>query len=141
MYSRYRMDGNVKWKLTRHVAQNKVIMILTGFSTEPNSSNMQSAAGVCVHSANTWRRRRAVPCAHSKGGNEDNTEHYNVRLTDLKQLPRYYYYYYLYLLHTGYSPVCPQTNHVPRGYTVAATLSFYCQYAVWCVSPSFLRWF
>ena len=53
----------------------------------------------------------------------------------------YYYYYYLYLLYIVYSPVCPQTNHVPRGYTVAATLSFYCQHAVWCVSPSFLRWF
>ena len=51
------------------------------------------------------------------------------------------YYYYLYLLYIGYSPVCPQTNPVPSGYTVAATLSFYCQYAVRCVSPSFLRWF
>ena len=53
----------------------------------------------------------------------------------------YYYYYYVYLLYIGYSPVCPQTNHVPSGYTVAATLSFYCQYAVRCVSPSFLRRF
>ena len=53
----------------------------------------------------------------------------------------YYYYYYLYPLYTGYSLVCPQTNHVHRGYTVAATLSFYCQYAVWYVSPTFLRWF
>ena len=53
----------------------------------------------------------------------------------------YYYYYYYYLLYIGYSPYVPQTNRVPRGYTVAATLSFYCQYAVRCVSPSFLRWF
>ena len=66
--------------------------------------------------------------------------------------PYYYYYYYyyhyhhhhhhhLYLLSIGYSLVCPQTNHVPSWYTVAATLPFYCQYAVRCVSPSFLRWF
>ena len=39
----------------------------------------------------------------------------------------YYYYLYLYLIYIGYSLVCPQTNHVPRGYTVSATVSFYCQ--------------
>ena len=56
-------------------------------------------------------------------------------------LQLHYYYYYYYLLYIGYSLVCPQTNHVPRGYTVAATLLFYCQYVVRCVSPSFVRWF
>ena len=27
----------------------------------------------------------------------------------------------------------PETDHVPRGYTVAATLSFYYKYCVWCI--------
>ena len=44
-------------------------------------------------------------------------------------------------LYRVFTRMSPQTNHVPMGYTVAATLLFYCQYAVWCVSPSFLRWF
>jgi hypothetical protein len=39
----------------------------------------------------------------------------------------------------GIHSYVPQTNPVPRGYTVAATLSFYCQYAVRSVSPSFLQ--
>ena len=51
----------------------------------------------------------------------------------------YYYYFYLYLLYIGYSLVCRRDN-VPMGYTVAPTLSFYCQYGVWRLSPSFLRW-
>ena len=59
------------------------------------------------------------------------------------QVLRYYYYYYLYLylLYVWYSLVRPRETHVSRGYIVAATLSFYCQYGVWCKSPSFLSWF
>ena len=67
------------------------------------------------------------------------TKHTRIRMC--VYCDQFKYYYYLYLLYTVYSPVCPQTNRVPRGYTVAATLSFYCQYAVRCVSPSFLCWF
>ena len=48
----------------------------------------------------------------------------------------YYYYYYHHLLYIGSSLVCPQTNHVPRGYAVAATLSFYC--LIRCMAHIFL---
>ena len=41
----------------------------------------------------------------------------------------------------GIHSYVPESNHVPTGYTVAVTLSFYCQYVVWCISPSFLLWF
>ena len=33
----------------------------------------------------------------------------------------------------GIHSYVPETNHVPRGYAVAATLLFYCQYGVWCL--------
>ena len=67
------------------------------------------------------------------------TKHTRIRMC--VYCDQFKYHYYLYLLYILYSLYVPQTNRVPSGYTVAATLSFYCQYAVRCVSPSFLRWF